>query len=227
MYTMDGDYAPLAATGIAHMILAAMTGWSLKHLGRPQMYDSSLIYTMMWCLMLYSLLGMIRFSHPYPHQMLRAMYDRAALIARVCPLPILTAQLYLTPHPSAYIFSNDQSLYVYYNSLAYTFFMSAIVAYIAYSFFTELNQRHIANRILTGVLMLNAMGLSLIGCQTGNYWASGLVVSFMSKHFMLPILAERYRLPYALLYTYGLIFYEVFAVNAMLDAHASYSKVII
>ncbi|XP_049278685.1 uncharacterized protein LOC125761501 [Anopheles funestus] len=208
------------ATCFGHVVLAAVTGWSLKYLPSPNSTPTvPFVWIMLWCLMAYSMLGIIRFSHPQPGKMLRFLYEHIALLAKVCPLPFLNAQLYLQP---------DQPLFkqLFQNGLGYTFLLSALVAYVLCNIFSDLNRRHIGEYVSTAVLLLNAVGLTLVSCSSENFWAMGLVVSFVSKHFLLPLLAERYRMPHALLYTYGLSFYEIFAVNAVIDVQTSTIRVI-
>uniref|UniRef100_A0A182Q1B0 Uncharacterized protein n=1 Tax=Anopheles farauti TaxID=69004 RepID=A0A182Q1B0_9DIPT len=203
------------ATCLAHVILAAVSGWSLKYVPSPASTRGvPLVYAMLCSLLAYSVLGIVRYSHPQPGNVLRLLYDQLALLTKVCPLPVLNAQLYLQ--------QVDQLGHLVYlgpeRGLGYAFLLLALIAYAVCNIFSDLNRRHIGERVATGVLLLNALGLGVISGTTGNYWASGLVVSFVSKHFLLPVLAERYQIPHALLYTYGLSFYEVFGVNAVAEA---------
>lgn len=213
------------ATCFGHVVLAAVTGWSLKYLPSPNLASVPYVWIMLWCLMAYSMLGIIRFSHPQPGKLLRLLYDHTSLLAKVCPLPFLNAQLYLQPEQTLHGIG-ESYMQPYHNGLGYTFLLSAVVAYVVCNIFSELNRRHIGEHVSTGVLLLNAIGLSLVACSSDNFWAMGLVVSCVSKHFLLPVLAERYRMPHALLYTYGLSFYEIFAVNAVIDVQASTIRVI-
>ncbi|XP_050072356.1 uncharacterized protein LOC126560436 [Anopheles maculipalpis] len=213
------------ATCFGHVVLIAVTGWSLKYLSSPNLVSTPFVWIMLWCLMAYSMLGIIRFSHPQPGKLLRFMYDHTSLLAKVCSLPFLNAQLYLQPEQSLYVFS-ESYMQPYQYSLGYTLLLSAMVAYVACNIFSDLNRRHISEHVETGVLLLNAVGLSLAACSSENYWAMGLVVSCVLKHFLLPVLAERYRMPHALLYTYGLCFYEIFVVNAVIDIQASTIRVV-
>uniref|UniRef100_A0A182KGM4 Uncharacterized protein n=1 Tax=Anopheles christyi TaxID=43041 RepID=A0A182KGM4_9DIPT len=208
------------ATCFGHVVLAAVTGWSLKYLPSPTGTGVPAVWLMLWCLLTYSVLGIVRFSHPQPGKLLRMLYDQAALLAKVCPLPLLNTQLYLEPEPTLHF------ALPYRTVLGYAFPLSALVAYGVCNALRDLNRRHLGEYTATGVLLVNAAGLSLVACSTDNYWAMGLVVSFVSKHFLLPVLAERYRIPSALLYTYGLSFYEIFAVNAVADVRASMIPVI-
>ncbi|XP_053663882.1 uncharacterized protein LOC128713041 [Anopheles marshallii] len=214
------------ATCFGHVVLATVTGWSLKYLPSPTTTPGvPFVWIMLWCLMAYSILGIIRFSHPQPGKMLRIVYDHITLLAKVCPLPSLNAQLYLLPDQPLHGFG-DSSMRLFQHGLGYTFLLSALVAYALCNVFSDLSRRHIGEYVATGVLLLNAVGLSLVSCSSDNYWAMGLVVSCVSKHFLLPVLAERYRMPHALLYTYGLSFYEIFAVNAVIDVQTSTIRVI-
>uniref|UniRef100_A0A8W7Q004 Uncharacterized protein n=2 Tax=Anopheles coluzzii TaxID=1518534 RepID=A0A8W7Q004_ANOCL len=210
------------ATCFGHVVLAAVTGWSLKYLPGPTGAPGGppAVWLMLWCLLAYSALGIVRYSHPQPGKALRLLYDQAALVARVGPLPLLNAQLYLEP---------EQTLgpaLPYRTALGYALPLTALVAYGVCNVLRDLNRRHIGEHTATGVLLLNAAGLTLVASSTDNYWALGLVVSYVSKHFLLPVLAERYRIPPALLYTYGLCFYEIFAVNAVADVRAATISVI-
>uniref|UniRef100_A0A182LZJ5 Uncharacterized protein n=1 Tax=Anopheles culicifacies TaxID=139723 RepID=A0A182LZJ5_9DIPT len=214
------------ATCFGHIVLAAVTGWSLKYLPNLSATPTvPFVWIMLWCLMAYSMLGIVRFSHPQPGVMLRFLYDHTGLLAKVCPLPFLNAQLYLQPDQTLHCFG-DSFVQPFQNALGYTFLLSALAAYGVCNVFSDLNRRHIGEYVSTGVLLVNAIGLSMVSCATENYWAMGLVVSYVSKHFLLPVLAERYRMPHALLYTYGLSFYEIFAVNAVIDVQTSTIRVI-
>uniref|UniRef100_A0A182PC09 Uncharacterized protein n=1 Tax=Anopheles epiroticus TaxID=199890 RepID=A0A182PC09_9DIPT len=199
------------ATCFGHVVLAAVTGWSLKYLPAATGTGLPTVWIMLWCLLVYSALGIVRFSHPQPGKLLRTLYEQAALVARVCPLPLLNVQLYHEPEQS------HNFALPYRHALGYALLLSALVAYAACNVFGDLSRRHYGEHVATGVLLVNAAGLSLVACSGDNYWAAGLVVSFVSKHFLLPVLAERYRIPSALLYTYGLSFYEIFAVNAVAE----------
>uniref|UniRef100_A0A182VV59 Uncharacterized protein n=1 Tax=Anopheles minimus TaxID=112268 RepID=A0A182VV59_9DIPT len=214
------------ATCFGHIVLAAVTGWSLKFLPSPITTPNvPFVWIMLWCLMAYSMLGIVRYSHPQPGKVLRFLYDHTALLAKVCPLPFLNAHLYLQSEQTLNCFG-DSFMQPFQNELGYTFLLSALVAYGLCNVFSDLSRRHIGEYVSTGVLLLNAFGLCLVSCATDNYWAMGLVVSCVSKHFLLPVLAERYRMPHALLYTYGLNFYEIFAVNAVIDSQTSTIRVI-
>uniref|UniRef100_A0A182NC38 Uncharacterized protein n=1 Tax=Anopheles dirus TaxID=7168 RepID=A0A182NC38_9DIPT len=205
------------ATCIGHVVLAAVTGWSLKYLPSPSStLGVPVVYILLWCLLAYSVLGIVRFSHPQPGSALRLLYDQLALVTKVCPLPFLNAQLYLQQLEQLgnLFFPGTE------RGLGYAFLLMALGAFVVCNVFRDLNRRHIGEHVATGVLLLNALGLGVVAGATGNYWASGLVVSFVSKHFLLPVLAERYQIPHALLYTYGLSFYEIFVVNAVADAQA-------
>ncbi|XP_035893822.1 uncharacterized protein LOC118503981 [Anopheles stephensi] len=214
------------ATCFGHVVLAAVTGWSLKYLPAPNLLSTPFVWIMLWCLMAYSMLGIIRFSHPQPGKLLRFLYDHTALLAKVCPLPFLNAQLYLAQPAQTLHEFGESFVQPYQNGLGYAFLLSAVVAYVVCNIFSDLSRRHIGEHVATGVLLLNAVGLSLVACSSDNFWAMGLVVSCVSKHFLLPVLAERYRMPHALLYTYGLSFYEIFAVNAVIDVQTSTIRVI-
>uniref|UniRef100_A0A182J0M6 Uncharacterized protein n=2 Tax=Anopheles atroparvus TaxID=41427 RepID=A0A182J0M6_ANOAO len=222
----NGSPAP---TCLAHFVLAGVTGWSLKHLP-AQRTDSGfqIVFSLMVFLLVYGLFGLVRFSHPQPSLAMRKLYERFVLLARVCPLPFLNAQLLFDHHQSdRYCPAPRLGTLCHNGSLGYVLLASALVAFVAGCVYSELSQRHIADHVATGVLLLNLLALGLLACDTDNYWGVGLAVSFGTKHFALPWLADQFCIPFVDLYTFGLIFYEIFTVNVLLDAQFSNTNTLV
>ncbi|XP_055543593.1 uncharacterized protein LOC129729132 [Wyeomyia smithii] len=210
---------PSLTSCLAHLILAGVTGWSLKHLpssgsAAPTINsalpaDNTIPFMLILLIFLlsHSLLGMFRYSHPDPPQNLRKLYELSALLATVCPLPLLNTQLYLKYQ------TNESQLLVYGYLLT-----SILVPFLAGSFYSELSQRHKSEYVTTATALVNLATLVWLSFVNENYWGIGLAVSCGMKHFSLPGLAARYSVPFVDLYTYGLGFFEIFAVNVVVDA---------
>lgn len=204
---------PSIPTCLAHLILASVTGWSLKQLPSSNINhtlgDDAVPFMLILLVFLlgHSLLGIFRHSHPEPHKNLRKLYDLSALLALVCPLPLLNTQLYLKYQVS------ESQVPAYGYLLA-----SVLVPFLAGCFYSELNQRHKSGYVITTMTIVNLSALVWIAFANDNFWGIGLAVSYGMKHFTLPRLADRYSVPFVDLYTYGLGFFEIFAVNVIIDS---------
>lgn len=211
---------PSIPTCLAHLILAGVTGWSLKHL--PTCYEHnhsptgggdgdsiSLMLVLLVFLLGHSLLGIFRHSHPEPHKNLRKLYDLSVLLAMVLPLPLLNTQLYLK-----YQLGGGGSHLTPYSYLV----ISALLPFLAGCLYSELSQRHKSQHVTTAVALVNLTVLLWISFCNENFWGIGLALSYGMKHFALPRLADRYSVPFVDLHTYGLGFFEIFAINVVIDA---------
>ncbi|XP_058127049.1 uncharacterized protein LOC131290906 [Anopheles ziemanni] len=221
---MNGSPAP---TCLAHFILAGVTGWSLKHLPEHRSDGIPFVFSLLVFLLAYALLGLVRFSHPQPSLAMRKLYERFALLARVCPLPFLNAQLFIEHHRPDRFCPDSLVPICHKSNLGYAFLLSALVAFVAGCIYSDLSQRHLADRVATVVLLLNLSALGLVSCDTENYWGIGLAVSFGTKHFALPWLADRFCIPFVDLYTYGLIFYEIFTINVVIEAQFAAAETVV
>ncbi|XP_052861671.1 uncharacterized protein LOC128268582 [Anopheles cruzii] len=201
------------ATCFAHFLLAIVTGWSLKHIASTD--SAPFVLLMLMLLLAYCLLGILRFTHPQPHPILRKMYDRCALLVKVCSLPFLNIQLFPQQQPSGF----HVSVLTNHHYLTTAFLGSALIAFLVGCVFSELSKRHLADYVATGMLLFNAVALAIISTLTTNYWGIGIVLSSVTKHFTLQRLADHFSVPFIDLYTYGLIFYEIFTVNAVIHSH--------
>uniref|UniRef100_A0A2M4BYW6 Uncharacterized protein n=1 Tax=Anopheles marajoara TaxID=58244 RepID=A0A2M4BYW6_9DIPT len=205
-------------TCFAHFLLAAVTGWALKH--TPAAYGAPFASGMLLFLLAHSLVGILRFAHPQPHQRLRQLYERSLLLSKVCGLPLLNTQLYLYHLQSSGVegfgVTGPASHTLLRYAFGYGFLLSAAIAFLVGCAFSELAQRHLVDHVATAMLLINGVALCGIATITLNYWAIGLVLSSVGKHFVLHRLVERFSVPFIDLHTYGLIFYEIFAVNAVL-----------
>ncbi|XP_055642540.1 uncharacterized protein LOC129779209 isoform X2 [Toxorhynchites rutilus septentrionalis] len=206
---------PSIATCLAHMILAGVTGWSLKYLPSSSHAtgDASApyIFVLLVFLLMHSLLGIFRFSHPEPHKNLRTLYELSALLALACPLPLLNAQLCIK--------------YQFYGSqlVVHIFLLCSVLGpFLAGWLYSALSQRHKSYYVSTVAVVLNLGVLAWASFNNENVWGVGLVVSYGMKHFALPWLTDRYSVPFVDLYTYGLGFFEIFAVNVVIDADLYY-----
>ncbi|XP_062701425.1 uncharacterized protein LOC115267424 [Aedes albopictus] len=207
---------PSIPTCLAHLILAGVTGWSLKHL--PICHDPShsttssdaipLMLMLLVFLLGHSLLGIFRHSHPDPHKNLRKIYDLSVLLAMVLPLPLLNTQLYLKYQVG------DGSHLTPYSYLL----ISTSLPFLVGCLYSELSQRHKSQYVTTVVALVNLTVLLWISFCNENFWGIGLAVSYCMKHFTLPRLADRYNVPFVDLHTYGLGFFEIFAINVVIDA---------
>ncbi|XP_065090460.1 uncharacterized protein LOC135711519 [Ochlerotatus camptorhynchus] len=207
---------PSIPTCLAHLILAGVTGWSLKHL--PTGFEHSrsassddpvpLMLILLVFLLGHSLLGIFRHSHPEPQKNLRKLYDLSVLLAMVLPLPLLNTQLYLK-----YELGDGSHL----TPCSYLL-ISVLVPFLAGCFYSELSQRHKGEYVVTSVAIINLTILTWISFCNENFWGIGLAMSYGMKHFALPRLADLYSVPFVDLYTYGLGFFEIFAVNVVIDA---------
>lgn len=216
---------PSVPTCLAHLILAGVTGWSLKHL--PAGFEHShstnnvepvpFMLILLVFLLIHSLLGIFRHSHPEPQRNLRKLYDLSVLLAMVLPLPLLNTQLYLK-----YELGNGSHLAPYGYLL-----ISVLVPFLAGCFYSELSQRHKGEYVVTAVAIINLTILTWISFYNENFWGIGLAVSYGMKHFALPRLADRYSVPFVDLYTYGLGFLEIFAVNVIIDADLYRTELVI
>ncbi|XP_053698456.1 uncharacterized protein LOC128745407 [Sabethes cyaneus] len=224
---------PSLTTCLAHLILAGVTGWSLKHLpsgSAPTLNsttattittlptDSTVPFVLMLLIFLlsHSLLGLFRYSHPDPQKGLRKVYELSALLATVCPLPLLNIQLYLKYQP------NESELLLYGYLL-----ISVLVPVLAGLMYSELSQRHKSEYVTTAAVLVNLAALVWVSFVNENYWGIGLAVSCGMKHFTLARLADRYSVPFVDLYTYGLGFFEIFAVNVVVDADLYRTELVI
>lgn len=218
---------PSLTTCLAHLILAGVTGWSLKHLPSSEgtanltinsPADSAVPFMLILLIFLlsHSLLGIFRYSHPEPHKNLRKLYELSALLATICPLPLLNTQLYLKYQ------LNESQLLIYGYLLT-----SVLVPFLAGSIYSELSQRHKSEYVTTAMTLINLAVLGWVSLTNENYWGIGLAVSCGMKHFTLPRLADRYSVPFVDLYTYGLGFFEIFAVNVVVDADLYRTELIV
>ncbi|EAT42657.1 AAEL005828-PA [Aedes aegypti] len=217
---------PSIPTCLAHLILAGVTGWSLKHL--PIGHESShsttsgddlvpLMLVLLVFLLGHSLLGIFRHSHPDPHKNLRKMYELSVMLAMILPLPLLNTQLYLK-----YQLGNGSHLPLY-SYLS----MSTFLPFLTGCLYSELSQRHKSQYVTTVVTVVNLTVLLWISAFNENYWGIGLAVSYGMKYFTLPRLADRYNVPFVDLHTYGLGFFEIFAINVIIDADLYRTELVI
>ncbi|XP_055585065.1 uncharacterized protein LOC129737922 [Uranotaenia lowii] len=202
-------------TCLAHLILAGVTGWSLKQIptntsitGNNIDTSSPFMSILFVFLLLHSLLGIFRHSHPEPHKNLRKLYELSVLLAVVLPVPLLNVQLY-------YKYYLSDAVHLLVNGyLLGTVFVPFLIGFI----YSELSRRHISDRATSVAAVINLIVLLWLSLGNENYWGVGLCVSYAMKHFALPQLANRYSVPFIDLYTYGLGFFEIFAVNVIIDA---------
>lgn len=207
---------PSIPTCLAYLILAGVTGWSLKHLpnGFEHSHSASsddpvpLMLILLVFLLGHSLLGIFRHSHPDPQKKLRKLYDLSVMLAMVLPLPLLNTQLYLK-----YELGNETNLIPYSYLL-----LSVLVPFFAGCVYSDLSLRHKGEYVVTAVAIINLTVLTWISFSNENFWGIGLAISYGMKHFALPRLADRYSVPFVDLYTYGLGFFEIFAINVVIDA---------
>lgn len=210
---------PSIPTCAAHLVLAGITGWSLKQLpaatNLPATFTTNnsscvpFISMLLIFLLVHSLLGIFRHSHPDPHVKLRKLYDLSALLTMLCPLPLLNTQLYLKYQP---LLATSSILPLVYGYLM----VSVLVPLTAGFVYSSINQRHKSGYVTTAMNLVNLAVLTWISCCYENLWGLGLAVSFGMKLFALPRLAERYSV--VDLYIYGLGFFEIFAINVVIDA---------
>ncbi|XP_058443904.1 uncharacterized protein LOC131425773 [Malaya genurostris] len=204
---------PSIPTCLAHLILAGITGWSLKHLPIGTTNTSaaddpvSFMLLLLVFLLCHSLLGIFRYSHPDPHNNLRKLYELSVLVATVCPLPLLNTQLYLKYQ------LNESQLWTSSYLLA-----SVLIPFLVGLIYSELSQRHKSDYVTTVMAIINLTVLVWISVENENVWGIGLAVSYGMKLVALPWLADRYSVSFIDLYTYGLGFFEIFAVNVVIDA---------
>lgn len=215
---------PSILTCLAHLILAGVTGWSLKHL--PICHDSShsttshsipLMLVLLVFLLGHSLLGIFRHSHPDPHKNLRKIYDLSVLLAMVLPLPLLNTQLYLNYQVGG---GSELTSYSY-------LLISTLLPFLTGCLYSELSQRHKSQYATTAVALVNLTVLLWISFCNENFWGIGLAVSYGMKHFILSRLADRYNVPFVDLHTYGLGFFEIFAINVVIDADLYRTELVI
>ncbi|XP_039429426.1 uncharacterized protein LOC120412864 [Culex pipiens pallens] len=202
---------PSIPTCAAHLVLAGITGWSLKQLPATSNSATSgvpFMFMLLIFLLVHSLLGIFRHSHPDPHTNLRKLYDLSALLTMLCPLPLLNTQLYLKCQP---LFASSVLPLVYGYLL-----VSVLVPFTAGFVYSSINQRHKSGYVTTAMNLLNLAVLTWLSCSFDNLWGLGLAVSYGMKLFALPRLAERYSV--VDLYIYGLGFFEIFAINVVIDA---------
>ncbi|KAL9695026.1 hypothetical protein quinque_014311 [Culex quinquefasciatus] len=180
---------PSIPTCAAHLVLAGITGWSLKQLPATSNSATSgvpFMFMLLIFLLVHSLLGIFRHSHPDPHANLRKLYDLSALLTMLCPLPLLNSR-------------NSTSNANRCLRLRFYLWSTAICGYVT-----------------TAMNLLNLAVLTWLSCSFENLWGLGLAVSYGMKLFALPRLAERYSV--VDLYIYGLGFFEIFAINVVIDA---------
>uniref|UniRef100_A0A1Q3FAU8 Putative conserved plasma membrane protein n=1 Tax=Culex tarsalis TaxID=7177 RepID=A0A1Q3FAU8_CULTA len=205
---------PSIPTCAAHLVLAGVSGWSLKQLpagSNLTATPSSVPFMSMLLifLLVHSLLGIFRHSHPDPHANLRKLYDLSALLTMLCPLPLLNTQLYLKYQP---LFTSTSFLPLVYGYLL----VSILVPFTTGFIYSSINQRHKSGYVTTAMNLVSLLILTWISCSYDNLWGLGLAVSYCLKLFALPRFAERYSI--VDLYIYGLAFFEIFAINVVIDA---------
>lgn len=207
---------PSIPTCAAHLVLAGITGWSLKQLPPADLSTNTgasvspppFMFTLLLFLLVHSLLGIFRHSHPDPQASVRKLYDLSALLTMLCPLPLLNTQLYLKYQPVA----AQTILPLLYGYLL----VSVLVPFTAGFIYSSINQRHKSGYVTTGMNLVNLAVLTWISLGYDNLWGLGLAVSYGVKLFALPRLVERYSV--VDLYIYGLGFFEIFAINVVTDA---------
>lgn len=203
---------PSIPTCAAHLVLAGITGWSLKQLPPDSSAATESVpfmFTLLIFLLVHSLLGIFRHSHPDPQASVRKLYDLSGLLTMLCPLPLLNTQLYLKYQPLLASTTFVPLLYGY-------LLVSVLVPFTAGFIYSSINQRYKSGYVTTGMNLVNLAVLTWISCGYDNLWGLGLAVSYGMKLFALPRLAERYSV--VDLYIYGLGFFEIFAVNVVTDA---------
>lgn len=202
---------PSIPTCAAHLVLAGITGWSIKQLPRETINPGTsatppLVFMLLIFLLVHSLLGIFRHSHPDPSPKLRKLYDITTLLTVSGPLPLLNTQLYLRYHSYASTLS-----------LAYGYLVVSVsVPLMASFYYSALNHRHKSGYVSTVMSLINLAVLTWLSCSFENLWGIGLSFSYGMKLFALPRLAERYSSNE--LFIYGLGFFEIFAVNVVIDA---------
>lgn len=204
---------PSIPTCAAHLVLAGITGWSLKQLPPDSSTTTGgaappLMFLLLLFLLVHSLLGIFRHSHPDPQASVRKLYDLSALLTMLCPLPLLNTQLYLKYQPLA----SRTILPLLYGYVL----VSVLVPFSAGFIYSSINQRHKSGYVATAMNLVNLGVLTWISCNYDNLWGLGLAVSYGMKLFALPRFAERYSV--VDLYIYGLGFFEIFAINVVIDA---------
>lgn len=174
------------------------------------------MFLLLLFLLVHSLLGIFRYSHPDPHKNLRKLFELSTLLTMLGPVPLLNSQLYLKWHP-------DGS----YQLVCCYLLVSVLIPFVVGCLYSELSQRHKISYAVNSIGLINLIVLSWISFKTENLWGIGLAVSYGMKLVALPKLAERYAVAFADLYTYGLGFFEIFSVNVVIDAEFYHAELVV
>lgn len=195
-------------TCAAHLILAGMTGWSIKQLPAESGVTGAAPFMLILLIyiLVHSLFGIFRHSHPDPKASVRKLYDHSTLLTIVCPLAFLNTTVYLKYDPSQ---THLPLLYVYLT-------VSVLVPFTAGFIYSKIHQRHKGGYVSTAMNLINLAILTWISIEYDNIWGLGLAISHGIKLFTLPKFVKRYNV--VDLYIYGLVFFQIFAINVITDA---------
>ena len=144
----------------------------------------------------HSLLGVLRHTHPHVLENVDTLYRHTKLIAAATPIALITTQLSLDLNQPF--------------EFAYAHAATALVPAICEVALPEQN-----DRALDIVIVGNVASLGYLAAMNEKYWAMGL--SFLSalNHFSYKPICEHFDVPKIDLFTYGLGFFTIFAVNCL------------
>lgn len=178
-------------TGLAHLILCGTSGWAIKN---TSFEDNPFALGAFTFLLGHGLLGLYKYTHPDVTSSVKNLYSKSLFLSKIVPLPVLNADILI--------------MYKQPNEIVYLHPGSAIL---------QTTIRCISSKysnILTDLLVLGNLGtLGYRGYVNENYWAIGLTNLILMNHFILDLVADRYSVPKVDLYTIGLSFFNIFAVN--------------
>lgn len=187
-------HTPNYTTGLAHIILAATSGWAIHATTykREPFAFGCFVY-----LMVHSLLGVLCHTHPNVSVYIKKLYKQSFIFAQTLPLPLINIQLQLN----------------YRRSLEYIYgiALSASIPTIL-----DLVMPTSTSTYVSDVIQLaNIASFTYLGATFNKCWMLGMAFLAGINYFAFKIVAEKFHVPKVDLHTVGLAFLVIFAVNSI------------
>lgn len=187
-------HTPNYTTGLAHIILAATSGWAIHATTykREPFAFSCFVY-----LMAHSVLGVICHTHPNVSIYIEKLYNQSFVFAKTLPLALINIQM--------------QQKYRQSSDYVYCIALSASIPAILNLILPTSNSAYVTNVIQ----LANVASVAYMGATFNKCWMSGMAFLAGINHFAFKMVAAKFNVPKVDLHTVGLGFLVVFAVNSI------------
>lgn len=190
------------STLFIHLALSAICGWVIKNI---PMRKYPYLFILFMFIMLHSVIGILNFSQPnlykssnhHKPKAIQNLFNISFYIMRSeLPLEFLNYEFYTKYEVNKYIL--------------YAIIVSTLITFVFKSLRNNLYVVYIL--ALGNIILLGYLGISI-----GNYWTVGLTFLSLINYLLVERLVRTYYLVKTELITIGFCFFNIFAVNSLLE----------